>query len=329
MKKLVALALVTCAVSACSTLLPGSVGSGDTAASGGLPSDVAAHPSVEEGTPTAFALSSQAAPFLEALQQKVQPMRIELAHAIEGDQTISQGLANWEATSGSAQLSILERVASLEAQVMGCQVPPLVDQPGQADVPGTMAYFDPSQGDIGQVVIYPDEIAQGGQWLALATVVHEMRHAAQYQLLNAVDGQGTGAPDTDPQDLTLANAYASAWQAMSSTGGETQLSYGDYAHLNVEYDAFQTGNEVSALVSGGQFDAMGYGFVDTHFSAVGKPDLDVTSLAFRVDGVGLITDVNEAEYQAELAETEPVQRHRLRVGYRSGRHGVPSSATGY
>src|SRR5262249_33823490 len=155
------------------------------------------------------------------------------------------------------------------------QVPDVVQQTGAPPSSGMMAYFQSSTTGNGTIVLYVDEIAQAGKYMAIASVVHEMRHAAQYQLVAANRGLFSAL---DPGQKPLASAYAAAWQAMDALGGESSLAYGDYAHLNVEYDAFQTGNEVASILSNGQFDASGFGFLDTHYDGSGTVGLDLSNL---------------------------------------------------
>lgn len=271
----------------------------DAQALGGLPTSRAAHPSVELATPEAYALTPQSLPFLEALSRTVDPLRRTLASDLLADSTVTSALSNWNALGASDQLAALTRVEQLEAQVMNCQAPPISEQTGAPPQTGLMAYFEASaSGGIGQIVIYPQAIAQGGVTLAIATLVHETRHAAQYQLVQ----QDQANPLTGDAHI-LAQAYNASWQLMNQLGSEDSLAYGDYAHLNVEYDAFQTGNEVTAMLFGSQFNPLGIGFVDTHYSQTGTPDFDLLTYAQQYSGVQLFAAVNSAEYQAEQSAT--------------------------
>jgi hypothetical protein len=302
MKFRVALLALTCLLSGCQNLsAPSQVASqaSDYASLGGLSDALGAHPSVELQAPLAFALTPNAFPFLQALARVVEPLRLQLAQSLMSDRSVSQGLAGWELANGTTQLSVLKRIAAIEGSVMNCQVPPLIEQAGPADQTGVMAYYQPGTSDIGQVVLYPDAIAQGGKYLALSTLVHEMRHAAQYQL---VQSKQAGQLSAGSDNATLATAYAAAWSAMDSLGGESKLAYGDYAHLNVEYDAFQTGNEVATIVSQGAFSALGYGFVDAAYSQASKPQLNLLTLTGQYAGSQLVAAVNQAEYRVETSQ---------------------------
>ncbi len=279
----------------------------DTASFGGLPADLAAHPSVELRSPQAFTLTIEARPFLQALSRAVEPQRRQLAARLLADPAIVNGLAVWERSNTTAQLAVLKRVAAIEGEVMGFTVPPLLEQAGSPPQQGMMAYYQPGVSDIGKVVLYPTSIARGGKYLALATLVHEMRHAGQYQLVQAADNT------LSADERTLATTFGNTWDAMQLLGGEGQLAYGDYAHLSVEFDAFQTGNEVAAIVSQGTFDSLGFGFVDADFDAKAKPTLDLFDLAQRLAGSELISNVNQAEFKAESARGVNVSRQRNQV----------------
>lgn len=307
MTRIVFAAVLAATLSACGTLpsvltgVPvtsaGTPGTASDAASfGGLSGSLAAHASVELGTPAAYALSPQGTGFLEALDRVVEPMRLTLAGRLKADSAVTSGLSSWERSTNAQRLAVLQRVATIEGEVMNCSVPTIVGQSGSSGQTGLLAYYQPAAIGNGQVVIYTDAIAKSGKYMAVATLVHEMRHAAQDQLIQ----QSQGFMVTmDGDDRTLATAYSASWQAMNALGGEAGLAYGDYTHLNVEFDAFQTGNEVAAILSAGQFDATGIGFVDTHYTASGTVGLDLTALSGTTSGAALVAAVNKAEYQAE------------------------------
>jgi hypothetical protein len=278
----------------------------DAASYGGLSASQAVHVSVQLGQPAAYALSPQAGPFLDALASTVAPMRRSLANRLKADTTVSAGLAAWDRATAAQQLATLKRVAAIQAEVMGCEAPSITMTASQAAEATMMAYYQPGSG-AGEVVLYQSAIARAGKYKAIATIVHEVRHAAQYQLVQ-------GAVPADSDERTLRTAYAASWQALDALGGEGTLAYGDYAHLNVEFDAFQTGNEVASRLSNGSYDALGFGFVDTHYAADGTVKLDLVSLASTLVGAGLVAAVNQAEYQAEKGRSVPMSPVRPQRG---------------
>lgn len=291
----------------CDTSVPGlgfpagiSTQGDGTDALGGLPDAEAAHASVEQQAPDAFVLTSNGATFVDALERTVRPLRQSLAQSLQNDATVTQGLANWETSSTSARLSVLKRVAALEGQVMGFTVPPLVSTSQPAPVAGMMAFYQPGDSDIGQVTIYGPAIAPGNKYLALSTLVHEMRHACQYQLVQADQNNALQATG---DDHTLAQAYAGSWQAMDNLGGESSLAYGDYVHLDVEFDAFETGNEVAALVGGSQFNPAGSGFVDVQYQSDDTPVFDLVPLVPQFATADVVGAINQAEAQAQVAQS--------------------------
>jgi hypothetical protein len=271
-----------------------------TRQTGGLPIEVAAYAEIEALAPAGFALMPESLPFVQALGRSVEPLRLTLAQNLAADPTIRQGLNAWDRLDTNGRLAILQRAGEFQAQVMAFNVPPITlatSPPAQANL---MAIFDPAEGDLGQITIYPPALAKGARYLALATLVHEMRHAAQYQMMQG----DVVVPVADESDVeTLSAGYAAAWKAMETLGGQSRLSYGDYAHLNVEFDAFQCGNKVAALVSQGQFDQLGYGFVDTHYQANATPSFNLLSVTPRMAGAELVTSVNTAQAQAERGRT--------------------------
>lgn len=279
----------------------------DTAAYGGLSADIAAHPSVQLARPKAYALTSAAVPFLAALSRTVEPQRLALAARLQQDALVSRGLAGWERAGAATQEAVLTRIATIQAEIMGCQVPAIATVAGQPEQSGMMAYFEPAGGTYGRIVLYPDTMARGGKYLAVATMVHEMRHAAQYQLLQS--NQWNAGTDLH----ALVEAYAASWQAIGDYGGQSELAYGDYAHLNMEFDAFQTGNQVAAILSQGAFTPNGYGFSDTHYQASGMPVVNLLDLRATLTDYPLIAAVNRAEAQAARSYGGQVMRPRPRM----------------
>lgn len=309
MRHLVTTALMGLVVSACApaVVLTGAIGTlqstaADADALGGLPDTYAAHPSIELAAPQAFVLSSASAPFVAALTRQMDPVRQAVASALAADTTVSRGLSAWDRSSGDAQLAVLKQVAAVTATVMGCRVPAIVSESGNPDSVGTMALYLGDTGADGTITLYPDTFARGGKYLAVATVVHEMRHAAQDQLIES--GQASANADLK----TLADGYTGAWQAVGALGSESKLAYGDYVHLTFEFDAFQTGNQVATLLSGGTFDSTGNGFVDVRYRLGQTPVLDLIGLTARYADRALIAAVNAAEAQAERSQGPSVSR---------------------
>lgn len=284
----------------------------DAAARGGLAADVAARPSVQLSAPAAYTLTAASQPFVEALDRQVAPQRLALASAIEADATIQRGLAGWSRLETQDRLTLLERVAELTARSMASRTPPVDVQDRAAGSANVMAFFENDGSDLGRVVLYQDTIAGAGAEIAVATVIHEVRHAAQYQLMRQ------SPADADAQ--ALAGGYSAAWQAIHQAGDESTLTYGDYAHLTIEFDAFQTGNTVAALLFGSRFDPTGLGFVDTHASARGAMKLDLLQLGATLQDAELIGAVNRAQAEAQASGSKPGQarpdfgRYRPRAG---------------
>ena len=111
------------------------------------------------------------------------------------------------------------------------------------------------------------------------------------------------------------------------------MSYGDYVHLDVEFDAFQTGNEVAEIMSG-TFNALGSGFVDVQYNAKDAPSYDISSLITTMAQPDLVGAINKAEYQAEQS-VGPAggqvtrQRHGgVTPGWRTTPRGGRTSGTG-
>ncbi|HEY9721974.1 MAG TPA: hypothetical protein V6D47_08155 [Oscillatoriaceae cyanobacterium] len=246
---------------------------------------------VEAEAPAGFALMPDSAQFRQIIESQAERDRQSLAQAILADRDVMNSFENWTDESSSQQVATLKAVGAIEGQIFKFTPPPLKSASG---VPsdGTLGYFMPAKRGIGSVTIYPTAIARGDKWQALDVIVHEMRHAYQDQLmLQASNGQlaeGTTG-------RTLAEAYYQSQLVISKVGGEDNLSYGDYAHLNMEFDSFETGNKVAEMVSRGQADTSHLGYVDTQYDSKGRAQVDLASLESRVGADGLLDAVNQLE----------------------------------
>ncbi|MEB3223743.1 MAG: hypothetical protein VKS61_16840 [Candidatus Sericytochromatia bacterium] len=266
-------------------------GTADAGALGGLPDDLAGHPSVQLARPAAYVLTAEGRPFLLALERVVAPRRATLAQRLAADEEVAAGLAGWARASTEAKMDVLARVAAVQGEVMGCEVPRIARQPSfDADADLMAAYEPPTGGDRGTITLYPHTLAQQSRHAAVAIVVHEMCHAAQRARL--------ATPGPSDEDRTLAAGYAAAWQASTAAGGQGALAYGDYVHLTVEHDAFQTGNFVAARLAGLAGVTPGLGFVTSQYDGAGRPAFDVLGATAPGPGPELVAAVNRAQAAA-------------------------------
>lgn len=254
-------------------------------------SSVLQNAEMEAKAPAGFALMPESAEFRQVIESRAEQDRLTLARAILADSNVMNSFADWQRESSSQQVATLEAVAAIEGKTFGFTPPPLKSASG---VPsdGTLGYFMPARSGIGAVTIYPTAIARGDKWQALDVIVHEMRHAYQDQLMHAA---AAGRLAEGTPDRTLAEAYYQSQLVISKVGGEDNLSYGDYAHLNMEFDSFETGNKVAEMVSRGEADTSHLGYVDTQYTAAGSAQVDLASLESRVGADGLLDAVNQLE----------------------------------
>lgn len=271
----------------------------DAGTLGGLTDARAAHPSVQLAAPHAYSLTSQSRAFVKTLTDVMTPLRRSLAERLKADATVTKGLAAWDSSTNAARLTVLKRIATLEAEVMGCAVPTVALATAKPEEAGLKAYFQPDS-SAGGIVIFTDALTRDGKYAAVSMIVHEVRHSAQYQLA-ATSQRSLSSLDADRR--ALAAGYMEAWDVLNKLGSEADLAYGDYVHLNVEFDAFQTGNAVATMLSGGTYDALGFGFVDTHYTAVDTPKLDLLALGATLVDSSLIAAVNKAEFDAQKGRT--------------------------
>lgn len=283
----------------------------DAGTSGGLADDLAAHPSVQLSRPGAFAMSDAARPFLAALEAVVEPQREALAARLKADATVTAGLAGWARLDEAGRLALLRRVLAIGAEAMGCQVPSLTSLAADPDEPGLYAAYTAKR-PVGEIVLYMTPIARGGAPVAISALVHELRHAAQDQLAASAAAQPAGS-----QAAILARAYAEAFDVVQAGGGEDALAYGDYVHLNIEFDAFQTGNQVAAMVAPTAAARTQLGFVDVKYGTDLAPVFDLQAAATQYEGAALFTAVNRSQFQAQRT-AGPVAGTTERVRFPGG-----------
>lgn len=246
----------------------------------------------EASAPGAFVLSAQNADFRKALGQTIDPKRQQFITALQGNRDIMSKFDSWESLTPTDKVATLKQVADLQGQVMGFTPPPILTKAG---VPkdGMLGFFAPDErGGLGSVTVFPAAMAKTDKWTPLVTITHEMQHAHQDQIVKAA---ANGAIKEGTPESILARGFANADQGIEKVGGEDNLTYGDYAHLNNEFDSFRFGNSVGTVISKGEADTSGLGFVDAQFDTTGKPLVDLEQLAAQVGPNNLLDAVNQKE----------------------------------
>jgi hypothetical protein len=256
------------------------------------PTDTACNAKVEARNPLGYVLTPQAAEFRRAEERLSDTQRLKLAQALVNTPGLVGAFRAWDRTPGATKLAMLKAAAAVEGRIFDFTPPPITLEDGIPE-DGTLAYFDGSDCP-GKVVLYPNAIEHGDPWLGLATILHEMRHAYQAQL--AVRGAKRQLKSGSPEE-SLAYGFAQAYSAVNQAGGEDKLSYGDYCHLCIEWDAFATGNMVTSIVSQGEVDTAGIGFADLQFDAMGECRASLGALEARVGPAGLLAAVNQAQLE--------------------------------
>jgi hypothetical protein len=256
-----------------------------------------ANAAFEAKSPAAYILSAESAEFLKAEYSQADSQRQQLAKRIAGDSSVSSAFASWDSQSDDNKMAALKQIANLEGQVMGFTVPPMNTKSG-VPADGTMAFFAGARDGVGSVTLFTEAIAKGDKFAAIATVTHEMRHAYQFQLVQKAAKKKLAQGSTD---MALAIGFYQADKAIGAAGGEDNFSYGDYCHLNNEWDAFATGNMVAAIVSQGKANTSGLGFVDVQYKADGTPYLPLSALVAKVGAAKLLDAVNQVEIKIAQA----------------------------
>ncbi|MDB5100269.1 MAG: hypothetical protein JWM80_4690 [Cyanobacteria bacterium RYN_339] len=244
-----------------------------------MPHDDGAHPSVEQAHAKAYVLTTPSRPFLEALARVAGPQRLAVAKRLQADATVKDGIAGWGLLDEAAAFKLLQYAGRQMCEELGYEPPTMKVQPGV--IANRAGLYDDASDTL---AINAELLKTRSAYSALATVLHEVRHAIQHRIV--------AATQTDNDLVTLAAGY----KARPAAGNPA--AYGDYVHLTTEFDAFQFGNCVASILSKGKFDDTQFGTVDTHFDAKGLVIFDLLNLPAELDLKGRILAVNVAEADA-------------------------------
>ena len=235
---------------------------------------------------TAFALSQSNLPWLNESHKKRDEDAKRFVAALNRSAFLAKQLKNWSQLSFEERMKLLPAVFDIECQVLGMVCPELVINNTLYPTRPVNFVFDMKNPGSGLVYLNPDKLKSLEPYVPLAFLIHETRHAYQFQL--AFNSQST-----------LAKGYKSAFDAQSRLSG---FSFSDFLTLLNEYEAFQFGNHVIGLLYGWRVEMPMMGTFASQFDRHGHLKIDLITLANQqLESKSLLEKYNEkATLQYEL-----------------------------
>lgn len=244
---------------------------------------------VQAQSPLAFSTQAAAAEAVAAIERVEAPKRDALVAALRQDATLNARLQAWPTLGWDAQVPVLKQVMAIECRVLGFQAPAL----RFSDEPRRESYFDfdPAHPGLGTVILYPRGIAEDkNPYASLLLLIHEVRHAAQFQMAYGTGGADAATP--------LAKAFKASFETQKRLYGS--LNFCDFCSLMNEYEAFQCGNYVVGALTGWTVDTADMGCLSSQYDAQGQPKLDLAALQAQhpADVLGAFNELERPQFQA-------------------------------
>lgn len=242
-----------------------------------------ANNSVQRLHPEAYVLQPETEAFVRSLHSETIDIRNDLVKAIQAVPELYRAVKNWEMLSFDEQVPYLKQIFSIEVKLMKITPPELVID--AKEIPGRAAYFDfnPEEPGPGRVILNPEVLKKMDKYAALALLIHETRHSAQFQM--AFNG--------DKPASTSAQAYHAAFLAQ-----KTEIrSFCDFLTLANEFEAFQFGNYVLGSLTDWNIHSPDMGTFASQYTSDGKLKLDLVRLLDNGEPKSLIEKFNEAEVE--------------------------------
>jgi hypothetical protein len=270
MKSLVSLALAALTLAGCGTQTLSAAGvqrgAAAVAAKALEPARFFANAELQAKAPLAFSTQVAAAEAVAAIARTEAPKRDRLVAAIRADQALMAKIDRFGSLTWEQKVPVLKAVMAIECRVLGFEAPKL--DFGTDPNPNRESYFDfdPAHPGVGTVILYRQGIEKDtNPYAALLLLVHEVRHAAQFQL-------GFAKQSASP----LAQAFKASFEAQKAMSGK--MTFCDFCSLVNEYEAFQCGNYVVGALTSWRVDTADMGCLSSQYDEHGAPRLDLPAL---------------------------------------------------
>lgn len=162
--------------------------------------------------PQAYALSEQNLAWLEQAHKQRAKDAVALVEVLKQDKDLYQALENWQSLSFEQRMALLPRVFEIECQTLGIVPPTLVINNTLYPSRAVNFVFDIRFPGSGLVYLNPDKLKDMEVYAPLAFLLHETRHAYQFQQANN-------------QKSVLAKGYLAAFKTQSTLSG---ASFSDF-----------------------------------------------------------------------------------------------------
>ncbi len=236
-----------------------------------------ANSELQNKTPAAFALSEQNKSWLALAHQQRHLDAERLVNALKANTTLFKQLKAWPDLSFEQRMSLLPQVFEIECKTLGIVSPELVINTTLYPNRAVNFVFDVKSLGSGLVYLNPVKLKEMDVYAPLAFLLHETRHAYQFQLAFAGEDK-------------LAQGYKAAFTTQATLTG---ASFSDFLTLLNEYEAFQFGNHVLGLLTDWQFESPLMGTFASQFKQSNVLKIDLTTLQETTDDMTLLEQYNQ------------------------------------
>lgn len=221
-----------------------------------------ANPDLQSQAPAAFALTESNKLWLKDAHHKREQDAHRFFDALKKEDKLFNSLRKWQSLSFEQRMKLLPSVFQIECQVLEMVCPELVINNSLYPTRAVNFVFDVRFPGSGLVFLNPDKLKDMETYAPLAFLIHETRHAYQFQLGFS-------------QESLLARGYKAAFTAQAELSG---YSFSDFLTLLNEYEAFQFGNHVIGLLTDWRIDMPNMGTFASQFNAKGQLKINLIEL---------------------------------------------------
>lgn len=222
-----------------------------------------ANEAMQAKSPKAYALSELNQAWLKQAHHIRSQDAKRFFNALKQESQLFASLIDWPNLSFEQRMSLLPKVFAIECQVLQMVCPELVINNSLYPTRAVNFVFDIKAPGSGLVYLNPDKLKAMETYAPLAFLIHETRHAYQFQL-------------AFNEETLLAQGYREAFTTQAQQAG---FSFSDFLTLLNEYEAFQFGNQMIGLLVNWQVDMPNMGTFASQFDAQGKLKIDLLQLA--------------------------------------------------
>ncbi|WP_281558081.1 hypothetical protein [Thalassomonas sp. RHCl1] len=184
-------------------------------------------------------------------------------NALKNEEKLFNSLQKWQSLSFEQRMALLPLVFKVECQILDMVCPELVINNSLYPTRAVNFVFDVRFPGSGLVFLNPDKLKDMAVYAPLAFLIHETRHAYQFQLGFS-------------QQSLLAKGYKAAFTAQAGLSG---YSFSDFLTLLNEYEAFQFANHVIGLLIDWRIDMPNMGTFASQFDDKGQLKINLVDLA--------------------------------------------------